>query len=599
MPGAGLYEVGPGKPYATIQGALDQLWLDQGSSPFTATQEIRIYNGTYNEAIQLNSGLRPMFRFPLVFKAAPGNSNVVVTNAGLGNHTIRCEGVDNLLFEGFTVRNDVNGTWYYAIVGQGYSCRAQGMTFTTQGLTYPNNWTAFLNGCWTARDCLFADGTGRGPAVIDPRGLFERCRFSGHYIFWYGFEPVRFEACVFTNDANLIGTNSGEPQYPWPRELVVVRNCIFYNGRYGLWKWGGVSSISALVENCIFHTITRYVYWADTEATQIVARRNCYYNCAKIARVLGVDYTTLAEWQAVPQIDDGSYPDQDSFATDPKLADPANGDFSLAADSPCRRRGIGAGVPKGVNGVAFDRAHPDIGAWSSGEVIAPGRPAARILAVDGGRISVHIDGDDCVENVADLFLARTGECVASASRQGDGTVALDAPELSTRYVVAAWSRNAAGASPPAAPIGIFVPASEGPLEEVRAALVARLSEHPVLAELLGLDESGAVPIYASGGPAARRVPSLVYTLGGWPDASLDRPGRWTLKFLLEVRGGSTAANDLAVSAADEALHASPFDCVSWSVKRIARTGDETVLESEARTEVRRTVWSLVADRKGS
>ncbi|MHC4199942.1 MAG: hypothetical protein ACYSU0_08125, partial [Planctomycetota bacterium] len=38
--GAGLYEVGSGKTYSTIQSALDQLWADQGAATFTASQSI-------------------------------------------------------------------------------------------------------------------------------------------------------------------------------------------------------------------------------------------------------------------------------------------------------------------------------------------------------------------------------------------------------------------------------------------------------------------------------------------------------------------------------------------------------------------------------
>jgi hypothetical protein len=60
--------------------------------------------------------------------------------------------------------------------------------------------------------------------------------------------------------------------------------------------------------------------------------------------------------------------DVNSVTTDPGLTAPATADFSLTAASNCRHAGVGSysHVQEGINAVAFDKWHPDKGAWSSG-----------------------------------------------------------------------------------------------------------------------------------------------------------------------------------------------------------------------------------------
>jgi len=88
MAGAGLYEVGSGKPYSTISAALAQLWIDQSSAAFAATQEIRVYEGTYNEYVNPNPGLAPTATYRLLLQAAPGTLPVVDEQLSISSNAI-------------------------------------------------------------------------------------------------------------------------------------------------------------------------------------------------------------------------------------------------------------------------------------------------------------------------------------------------------------------------------------------------------------------------------------------------------------------------------------------------------------------------------
>jgi|GEM_PF-4937562 hypothetical protein len=80
--GAGTYAVGPGMQFSTIQAALNQLWVDQGTAAFSSPQYIIVYGGSYNIyssslAILPNSGLNPTSNNKLIIQAAPGTAPLI------------------------------------------------------------------------------------------------------------------------------------------------------------------------------------------------------------------------------------------------------------------------------------------------------------------------------------------------------------------------------------------------------------------------------------------------------------------------------------------------------------------------------------------
>jgi len=99
-----LREVGAGKPYATIQAALDALFVAVGAVAFTETHTIRVFNGTYNETATPNTLLNPTSVFRLVIEGATGNTPIV-DGQSIRNYCIYIGGIDYTTVSGMTVRN--------------------------------------------------------------------------------------------------------------------------------------------------------------------------------------------------------------------------------------------------------------------------------------------------------------------------------------------------------------------------------------------------------------------------------------------------------------------------------------------------------------
>jgi hypothetical protein len=567
--------------WSAVQAVATQLFTDQGAANFTAEQTLRIHEGTFNELVDLPSGLRPTAEFRLIIEGT-SRTQSIVSGAGLSGYTFDVNLVDSVLMRTLTIVESDSDRGLMAIGSNSIirSCTlADGMTGG-----YAIN---FASADGLAEDCTIG-------GVSQTRGFFQRCIFSGGNVGAYQTAPIGFEGCVFSScSVSLVpGPNPVAPGSSYPTAFM---NCTFHNWSAGIVATSTYVRANLKIRNCIFDDITTPFILGNVGA--IDSDRNCFHGHTQVATVDGVD-KTLAEWQALTD-DAGNSPDANSIEADPLLTDPANGDFSLGTSSPCRNAGAGSAVATGIKGVALDPNHPDIGAWSSGVVNAPARPMVSVSGASGATVTAFTTGEADATHRVDLVRISTGAVADYAERSGAGEITLTAPELSAGYAVVATCSNAAGRSLPSAPASVFVSEGDGPFEELRAGIVSRLAAHSTVAAVLGTDDSGAVPIYASHPASARVVPVMVYTLSGTPEDALDRPGRWTVELALESWSGSTAVNDSLVSAADEALHASPFEGTDWAVKRIARTGDAVRWETDGGIEVRRTTWSIAVDRIGS
>jgi hypothetical protein len=570
--------------WSTIQGAVDQLFTDQGTTTFTASQYIRIFAGTYDENIVIPSGMAlnnsAGFLFYLEGDPADDRANIVIAPSG---------GTDAL---------DGRAGPSYAVLRH--------LTIDGSHSSYDVN---TYNGgrFWTMKDCYCA-----GSVNIDQCALMEdsrlkyngrdtntarRTQFVGPAAYSFRYSPALVEGCEFSNITNPLGqyTQGGQ---------CVVRNSTFHNCTYGLRRgyYNNACRDDIEIINCVFKDVDYIVHltndwWPEVTAERTgpkyLLRNNCFYGYIAFARTsAGLETKTYAEFTALNRVDAAG----DLDATDPLLADAPGGDFSLTASSPCKLAGHGSGVTTDVNSVALDENHPDIGSQSSG-ALSISAPGISRVSASGKTVTLTVTGASDVIYRARLATGSGAE-VDEQERSGPGDITLAADDYGM-YSVTAWGLKIRHRSEPSAPVRIFAAEGVGPFEELRAEIVSRLGAHSRLAALLGTDESGAVPIYTSAPATARQIPCLVYTLTGVPEARLDRPGRLVVTLKLESWGGTPGVNDALVFAADEVLQLTPFEGTAWAVKRIARTGDVTRWEDDGRTEVRLSAWSITVDRIGT
>jgi hypothetical protein len=300
-----------------------------------------------------------------VFRAAAGETAVIVD--GDGTTVFTGGGTDSTEYDGFTVRGNGYGTDGVSHFATGL--RFFNMTFDDvggvgQGRGINSNGYGYIEGCTFNVPSYGIDGC---------EGLVKNCTFSGcSVVFLQNIADFVWTVvgCTFDGCAQIIDAQ-GSQGYPPPiYRVMYIVNCTFYDGNEIFANRASENSrgLSFSFFNNIVHT---YVTVFDTDDTggglsYVNADYNTYYNCTQVAEIAGSNYT-LAQWQGLTDAR-GDSPDANSVTTDPGLTAPATPDFSLTAASNCRHAGVGSysHVQEGINAVAFDKWHPDKGAWSSG-----------------------------------------------------------------------------------------------------------------------------------------------------------------------------------------------------------------------------------------
>lgn len=448
--GAGLYEVGPGQTYSTVQSAADQLWTDQGAAEFTAAQEIRIYDGTYTETVALNSGLRPLPKYRLIIKAADGNDSVILKNDGLSGHAFNDFGVESITLQDFEVQNNISGINYYAVFISGTSAYLSNMTIkasSTYLALYLGNLATLIE------DCTFE---GTAAWLVRSHGydaVWRRCTFQGGVYDLYGCS-VAFESCIFDGCGLLWHGTATIPRRIAP---TVVSNCLFYNAAYAFKLASAGQGLSLNVHNCIFHTVTTCFEGTGGPIISLESNRNCFYNCGKVGSVDGTDYTSLTDWQAYSPMF-GNSPDADSIESDPELVDAPNDDFSLtlpsAGDdgSPCYRAGVNAGVERDQGGNLYHERHPDIGSWSSGQEDSSAPSFSVADDETGTSFTVTVTADDLKDEIFIRYAAPGDSAWTEfgTSRRGSGTLQVTGRSQQAYSVQVVACRNGSSAAAGAA-----------------------------------------------------------------------------------------------------------------------------------------------------
>ena len=427
--------------WSTVQAALDQLFTDQGATLFTTIQELRLFDGTFTENVTPSTSLVVNFENFLWVRANTGDTPIIDGGASTcwTNWTTR-----HVRFDGITFNGTGNGL-STANIQRGAPLDVRNCTFNTGSGIFAS---ASQFGSCVVEDCTF--NLSNSFAVLFRQGslLMRNCSISGgiSQVLHDQGQRCELEGCTFRNAASGIRlTDFGS--------ALSVKNCSFF----GLtladidseWTDGGtLRAISDLVALDNIHVDSALVYWLPSRTRLANVNHNTIFNATKVGRVNTTDYTTLANWQAYAD-DTGVSPDADSTTSDPLLTDPGAGDFSLGTSSPARHTGSGSGVLTGINSVAFDVNHPDIGAWSSGAltVVAP-----VITATDNGdqdSIDVAIVADNPLDSVEVFYQSLTsgGLFTWPTPQVGSGTTTVTGL-LVQRYLIYAIATRGGEISEP-------------------------------------------------------------------------------------------------------------------------------------------------------
>jgi hypothetical protein len=347
----------------TVSGAVSQLYTDQGATDTSSSQTIELFNSTYNESVIFTALSGVTLKNPLFIKAASGQTAVTVTNVTLTSESFRLNETPSIIFEDFTIESRYTGG--YAISTSRPGTHLYNMVIAGSG----NTGHGFTGSLLYAYRSTFSD---LNRATLQCDGLWSECTFYDCTWCAYadgGRQGRTFSCCVFNNNARCIYVATPKANAPIPFHCTTIVNCTFYSNDSAIYSRPSLDyrTTTYRMINCIFHSDTLVLEANETATTlhRIDSDYNTFYSVTNIANIAGTTYN-LAGWQALTDTR-GFSPDAHSVTTDPGITTPGS-DWSLTAGSKCRHAGVGsfAICPEGINQVAFDKWHPDKGAWSSG-----------------------------------------------------------------------------------------------------------------------------------------------------------------------------------------------------------------------------------------
>ena len=363
--------------WSTIQAALDQLWTDQSTVTFTATQTIRIFAGTFDENVAPNTGLDPSLDtgYALVLEGDPADSRAnVIIAASAGNYGVHFSVIEGpIITRHLTIAGAVVNTlfrWDGSGFGYLLDCVIDASVSTATGISHSFNLLALH--VW---DCnITISGATRWGMALNDAADVRRCRIKGPgkaTSSGYGISAGslrQVEGCTISGFRYAMKSTLF---YGHPVGETLLNSTI-YDCTYGwanyrtYYEWMADASIINNIFSSVDYPLMFYTIWPEENdyfGPWLTLRNNLFFNYTAFAYRLGDAATkTYAQIAAMNQVDAAG----DLDATDPLLTAPATDDFSLADDSPCKRTGIGAGVLSDVNGTAYDLNNPDIGGVSSG-----------------------------------------------------------------------------------------------------------------------------------------------------------------------------------------------------------------------------------------
>ena len=348
-----LYEVGSGKPYSTIQSALDSLYSDYGSGTFLDTMTIRVYTGTYTETATPNSALKPTATYRLMIEAAAGNTPVIDGQSTRGDGVLVI-GIDYVTVDGFTVHHCTGeGIFFYN--GADY-CTA------SNNICYSNNSYGILwySGCTHGiahHNISYSNGS---HGIV----LYDTCNYGTVYnnlCYSNGTAGIYFRIstnmvaynnhchhCTFCFDIedgtiakiyNNLSHDSTNPAFG----LTILSNSyveLYNNTLYLSVLYIGNSS-NATVKNNLMTTSSGYCITVNDAASQVgfVSDYNDLHisGTAKTGKWGAVDENTLADWQLATSQDSHSIDTHPALVNEGGTLDT---DYKLTGSSTCINIGV-------------------------------------------------------------------------------------------------------------------------------------------------------------------------------------------------------------------------------------------------------------------
>ncbi len=293
------YEVGPGKPYSTIQSAIDAIVAALGHTAFTETQKVLVYTDTYNENPATAGVLMPSDTYPLVIEAAYGNTATVTDVFSIHTKGTIVNGFNMVtpVAEGFIV-DYIGGDSSGKIILRNNTITAGGF-----GIKFERNQVSGTEViCYN--NVIYNSIVG---FAMDKLAAAATFKIYNNTI--YCFEDTSACGLFFPSDS-MIGFGLG---------TVDFKNNIIYADGYSI-DLGGDKA-------CV-------LFSDDLGIGSSTLNNNCYYftNGAKAAYDLWnyVYIDTLVDWQSKYS------QDLVSIDTDPLFIDTLTYDFHLLPESPCK-----------------------------------------------------------------------------------------------------------------------------------------------------------------------------------------------------------------------------------------------------------------------
>lgn len=363
--------------WSTIAGAEAQLWIDQGATTFTSTQQIDVEAGTWYETITANLSLTATPRYSMTYTG--DNRNTIIDANGTLTYHVAAGNTYNNQFSGFTFTgactsdymvHSVSGTSYYNLFD---NCLFDGSAGVSNRVTYGCH-------CWF-RGCEIDGSNGLTNIEVLGGHLHEFTRCKLHDLASVAFYPTAdfsLDSCELYNISYAV-LRSATLSTSYGRHII--RNNVFYN----IVRFSGLYASHRNLEmtNNIFHTVTDEMFYEplgylfDLGGEGVNIDNNTYYNINEY--LYSANETSIATFSAWQARNAALGNEQNSNERDPLFTDAAAYDFSLKSTSPERHARPSSGVATDINGDARNRYRVSTGAhdygnpaatWSAGSGLA-------------------------------------------------------------------------------------------------------------------------------------------------------------------------------------------------------------------------------------